>query len=178
MDLGPDQNQFKFVHSDVPGKEFKHGHPRRWPSRGTSSSSRTPVPGDGRFRLLKVEERDVLNERINVTERQKFALIEDLKENKKGDKFEIPRRMPDAEAPKFVRRDRTAVLELRGRRLRPANRSRSRSASPSPCRLTLPRRTVFLKEVTDDSVTVEFADESGQKQTVVIPKGGFPDLKL
>jgi hypothetical protein len=47
-------------------------------------------PFQFRFRLKAVEERVVVNERTNVESKEKFAIVEDLKPNLKGNVYEIP----------------------------------------------------------------------------------------
>jgi len=174
MDIGPAQNQFKYLHQDAPGKTFTMGM-NQMAGPGDILQFKDPGPGDGRWKLLRIEEREELNERIGMKERNKFAVIEEQKENKKGDVFEVPRRMPRAMQPQHIRRDRKATLELRaiGFAGKPfIVEERTPFALPPGAA----EKKFFLKEVTDDSLVVEAAGDGGQKQEVVIPKGQFPSL--
>jgi hypothetical protein len=174
MDIGPGQNQFKFIHQDVRGKQFGMGM-NQMVAPGGMLEFKDPGPGDGRFKLLKVEEREVKNERINIVEKKKFAIIEDQKANKKGDVFEIPRNMPNAVKKDHIRRDRKASLELRaiGFTGKPfLVEERTAFALPPGA----PEKNYFLKEVTDDGVVVVVAGAGGQKEEVTIQKGQFPNV--
>ena len=174
MDIGADQNQFKYIHQDRPGKQIGMGM-NQMAKPGDILGFKEPGAGDGRWKLLKVEEKEMMNERTKTMETLKFAVIEEQKANKKGDVFEVPRKMPNAEKPKHIRRDRKAVLELRaigftGKTFKVEERTTF--ALPPGGKV----KNYFLKEVTDESATVVIAEEDGQKKTVVIPLGQFPDL--
>jgi len=174
MDLGPKQNQFKFLHQDVQGKQFGMGM-NQMAGPGDMLEFKDPGPGDGRFKLLRIEEREEMNDRIKVLEKNKFAIIEDQKENKKGDVFEVPRKMPKAVQRQHIRRDRKASLELRaiGFTGKPFVVEERRAFALPP---GAAEKKYFLKEVTDEAVVVEVMGEGGQKREVVIPKGQFPNL--
>lgn len=174
MDVSPTENQFKYRHQDSGDKEFRMGI-EQMAKPGDILMFKDPGPGTDRWKLLGIEERKEMNERTKVMETRKFASIEDQKPNKKGDKFEVPRKIPRANLPNFVRRDRTAVLELRaigflGKPFKVEERT-SFALPPGTA-----EKNCFLKEVTDDSVVVEIDGEGGQKRNIVIPKGQFPDL--
>lgn len=174
MDIGPAQNQFKYMHQDKGRKQIGMGM-NQMVKPGDILQFKEAGPGDGRWKLLKIEERQELNERINVNETNKYAIIEDLKENKKGDTFEVPRKMPRAVQPQHARYDRKASLELRaiGFTGKPfLVEERTAFALPPGS----PEKNYFLKEVTDDAVVVQMAGDGGQQQEVVIPKGQFPNL--
>lgn len=174
-DLGPEQNQFKLLHQAAPGREFKMGI-EQLAKPGDLIEFKDDGPGKGRFRLLKVEERMVRNESTKQDEPLKFATIEDLKPNKKGDTFEIPRKMANRVKPDFIRRDRTAVFDLRA-----AGHEGQTFEVEERTEFALPpgaaTKEFFLKEVTDDAVTVEIREAGSNPREVTIPKGGFPNLK-
>jgi hypothetical protein len=174
-DLGPDQNQFKLLHAAAPGKEFKMGA-EQLAKPGDIIQFKEDGPGKNRFKLLAIEQREVQNERLNLKELQRFAVIEDQKPNKQGDKFDIPRKMPERLRPQFVRRDRTAVLELKaaGYEGQPF-KVEERTAFALPPGNT--NQHFFLKQVTDEAITVEVRDPAGPKAEFTIPKGGLPNLK-
>lgn len=174
-DLGPAQNQFKLLHSAAPGAEFKMGM-EQLAGPGDMIQFRQDGPGKDRFKLLAVEERMVLNENINQKELQKFAVVEDQRPNKKGDKFDVPRKMPDRVKPQHIRRDRTAVFELKAAGYE-GKTFEVEERTPFALPPGATEKGFFLKEVTDDAVTVEIRDPAGSPREVTIPKGGFPDLK-
>lgn len=133
-------------------------------------------PLAGRFKFLEIEERQVKNERLNIDETLQFLKFEDLKENKRGEQYEVPNRFPKAQIDEYLHYDRTAVLELRavgfeGDEFRVEERTR----------FSLPPDgdddRYLLKEVTPEQITVEFEDE-GETRSVTIPKGGLPDFDL
>ena len=174
MDIGPGQNQFKYMHQSKPGKQWSMGMNQQ-AGPGDILEFREPGPGDGRWKMLNVEERQEMNKSTKVVETLKFAIIEDQKENKKGDKFEVPRKMVRANRGKFARFDRKATLELRaiGFAGKPfVVEERTACALPPGAA----EKKYFLKQVSDDSVVVEVEGDGGQKQEVVIPTGRFPNL--
>lgn len=133
-------------------------------------------PMKGRFKFLKFEERTERNERLNIDEQVKYALFEDLSENKKGKQYEIPSRLPTAERPKWIQYDRTAFLDLQA-----VGESGKVFEVVEGNTFSLPSgsedKDYLLKEVTPESIVVEWGDE-GAKQEVLIPRGGLPDFNL
>lgn len=166
-DFGANQFQFKF-YDDANKEGLRHKNPV---AAGGNIFDEGPVAG--RFKLIEVQERNVRNERLNIDQLQKFAVIEDLKPNKKGDRFEIPRTIPRANIPQLQRFDRKAVLDLRAAGFSGKEfKVEERTAFALPP--DAPEKKFTLKEVTPDSVTVEWQDEKGQARSVHIPKGGTP----
>lgn len=166
-DFGPNQYQFKFF-----DKANLEGIRTRNPV-AAGGNIFDEGPAAKRFRLVEVQERDVRNERLNIVQKQKFAVIEDGKENKKGDRFEMPRELPKAEYPKHYRYDRKAVFDLRA-----AGFAGKEFEVEERTTFALPpgaaEKKFMLKEVTPESVTVQWQDEKGETKSVTIPKGGTP----
>jgi hypothetical protein len=126
-----------------------------------------------RFKFTGLEEREVRSERTGLVEKVKFALYEELKPNKKGDKYESRARLPDAELEANAYYDRIAVLDLRaigyeGKEFKVEERTKF--ALPPDA----PEKNYLLKKVTPEGIEVEYTDAAGQTQTQEIPKGGTP----
>lgn len=134
-------------------------------------------PLKNRFKLIEIEERQVFNDRLNIEETLKFMIFEDLKENKKGKKYEVPNRFPRAAREKFMHYDRTAVLELLA-----LNYDGEEFRVEEGTRFTLPPdgddAAYFLKEVTPEQIIVEWEGEDAEVQTIEIPHGRLPDVKF
>jgi len=176
-----DKNVFKCLDSRCRGKEFGMDMQKAVGVGDVcefKDSRSVKCPLSGRFKLVKIEERTEKNERTGVEKTMKYATMEDLKPNNKGITFEVPRRMTNTQKPKFVRYDRTAVFELKAAGLQGKKfkvEERTAFALPPGAQ----NKNFFLKEVTDDHVTVEVRDASGAAtQTLTIPKGGLPDIDL
>ncbi|MCU0795501.1 MAG: thrombospondin type 3 repeat-containing protein [Akkermansiaceae bacterium] len=129
-----------------------------------------------RFKFLKVEDRTVRNERLNIDEQMQFAIVEDQRENKKGMIHEIPNRIPRPDRPKFRKYDRSAVFELGA-----IGQEGKEFKVEENTRFALPQdgkeKTYLLKEVTPEKVVIEW-EEDGETRSVEIPKGGLPDIDL
>lgn len=133
-------------------------------------------PLKGRFKFTGFEEREVKNERLNITEKIKFAKFEDTSENKEGRKYEIPNRLPRAQRQNWVQYDRTAFLDLQA-----VGEGGKVFEVVEGTRFALPsggeEKNYLLKEVTPESIVVEWEEEGAQKN-VTIPKGGLPEFDL
>ena len=129
-----------------------------------------------RFKFLRVEDRTVRNERLNIDEQLQFGIYEDQRENKKGRTYEVPNRMPRAEKPNHRNFDRTAVLELRA-----LGQEGAEFKIEENTRFALPAdgkdKTYLLKEVTPEKVVIEW-EQDGETLSVEIPKGGLPEIDL
>lgn len=125
-------------------------------------------PFKDRFIFLRIEDREVFNERTNITENLRFALYEDLRPNKKGKPYEIPNRLPEAEEPKYYHYDRTAVLELRA-----VGEQGKEFKVEENTRFSLPsgdgEMGYLLKRVTPDEIEIEW-EVDGETRSRVIPK--------
>jgi hypothetical protein len=127
----------------------------------------------GRFKFTGIVEKEVTSERTNLTQKVKFAQYEELKENKKGDKYESQYGLPDAQLEASAYHDRIAVLELRaigyeGKEFKVEERTRF--ALPPDAK----EKAYFLKKVTPEGVEVEYTDPSGETKTLEISTGGTP----
>ena len=123
-----------------------------------------------RFKFTGMTEREMTSERTGLTQKVKFAQYEDLKENKKGEKYESQANLPEAELANKAYYDRTAVLDLRaigfeGKEFKVEERTKF--ALPPDA----PEKKYILKKVTPGSIEVEYTDAQGQTQTKEIAKG-------
>jgi len=124
-----------------------------------------------RFKFTGLEERKVKSERTGLEQNVKFALYEELKPNKKGDKYESQAGLPDAELEAKAYYDRIAVLDLRaigfaGKEFKVEERTKF--ALPPDA----PEKNYMLSKVTPQGVEVTYTDADGKTQTREIPKGG------
>jgi hypothetical protein len=124
----------------------------------------------GRFKFTGIIEKEVTSERTNLTQMVKFGQYEDLKPNKAGDKYESQYGLPDAQLTASAYYDRFAVLDLQavgyaGQEFKVEERAAF--ALPSDA----PEKNYFLKQVTPDSIVVEYKDADGATQTKEIKKG-------
>ena len=110
----------------------------------------------GRFKFLGFTERQVTSERTKLVQNVKFAEYEDLKSNKKGERYESQYGLPDAELTKKAYYDRTAVLEFIGKEFEVEERRKFR-LPPDPA-----GEEFFLKQVTPERIVVEFAGADGK----------------
>ncbi|MCW1922945.1 hypothetical protein OKA05_10315 [Luteolibacter arcticus] len=126
-----------------------------------------------RFKFTGLEERDFTSEKTKLTQKVKIALYEELKENKKGTKYESRAGLPDAELEANAYHDRIAVLDLKaigfgGKEFKVEEMTKF--ALPPDA----PTKDYLLKKVTPAGIEVEYADKDGKTQTLEIPKGGTP----
>ncbi|BCX46529.1 conserved hypothetical protein [Haloferula helveola] len=125
-------------------------------------------PFKDRFKFTGIEERKVRNERLNVDETLRFGLFEDLKENKKGEKYEVPNRVPKAQKPDYYHYDRTAILELNA-----VGEGGKQFKVEENTKFSLPsggeEKNYLLKRVTPDEIEVEW-DADGETKSLVIPR--------
>jgi hypothetical protein len=110
----------------------------------------------GRFKFLGFTERQITSERTKLTNNVKFAEYEDLKHNKKGERYESQYGLPDAQLTQSAYYDRTAVMEFEGTAFKVEERTK----------FSLPPGgedgEFFLKQVTPDRIVVEFAGSDGK----------------
>jgi len=124
----------------------------------------------GRFKFTGIIEKEVVSERTKLKQMVKFGQYEELKENKKGEKYESQYGLPDAQLEASAYHDRTAVLDLRaigyeGKEFKVEERTRF--ALPPDGK----DKAYLLKKVTPESIEVEYNDASGTPQTLEIKKG-------
>jgi hypothetical protein len=110
----------------------------------------------GRFKFLGITERLVTSERTKLIQKVKFAQYEDLKPNKKGERYESQYGMPDAQLTENAYYDRTAVMEFEGKEFKVEER-RKFSLPPDG-----EDREFFLKQVTPERIVVEFKGADGK----------------
>lgn len=127
----------------------------------------------GRFKFTGIIEKEIVSERTKLAQKVKFGQYEDLKANKKGEKYESQYGLPDAQLTASAYYDRIAVLDLQaigyeGKEFKVEERTAF--ALPPDA----PEKNYFLKKVTPDSIEVEYKDAAGATQTQEIKKGGTP----
>jgi hypothetical protein len=136
---------------------------------GTKLSNRVSAvemlaPGDvffrdgemaGRFKFLGIVEKEVTSPRTGLTRYVKLAQYEDLKPNKKGERYESQYGLPDAQLEASAYHDRTAVMEFQGKEFKVEERTR----------FSLPPggggQEFFLKQVARDRIVIEFMGADG-----------------
>lgn len=110
----------------------------------------------GRFKFLGIVEKEVTSERTKLTQIVKFAQFEDLKTNKKGERYESQYGLPQAQVTPSAYFDRTAVLEFEGKEFKVEERTG----------FTLPPGgeggEFFLKQVTPERIVVEVMGADGK----------------
>ncbi|MCU0776928.1 MAG: thrombospondin type 3 repeat-containing protein [Akkermansiaceae bacterium] len=134
------------------------------------------APEANRFKLLGSEQRKELNKKINVEMDVTIVKIEDQRPNKKGDVYEFPAPLADDERKNaFVQYDRTAVFSLEalglGGKEFKVEENTAFALPPDAA-----EKNYLLKSVTPETVTVEYADPAGNRATVTIGKGSFPNM--
>ena len=107
----------------------------------------------GRFKFLGIVEKEVVSERTKLKHIVKFAQYEDLKPNKKGERYESQYGLPEAGLTRSAYYDRTAVLELEGKEFKVEERTG----------FTLPQGgDFFLKQVTPERAVVQLRGVDGK----------------
>jgi hypothetical protein len=106
-----------------------------------------------RFKFLGIVEKEVVNERTKLSRLVKFAQYEDLKPNKKGERYESQYGLPDAQLTQNAYYDRTAVMESKGREFGIDEGTRFMFAQGG---------LFLLKQVTPEKVVVEFKGADGK----------------
>jgi hypothetical protein len=133
-------------------------------------------PEAKRFKVVGSEPRKVMNPRTKSETDVTIVIIEDLRHNKKGLKYEFPSPLADDERKnEYVQFDRTAVFSLEalglGGREFQVEENTAFALPPDAA-----EKDYFLKSVTPDNVTVEYTDANGARATVQIAKGALPDM--
>ena len=126
-----------------------------------------------RFKFTGIEEREVQSERTGLAQKVKFALYEDLKANKPGEKYESQAGLPEAELEAKAYYDRIAVLDLRaigyaGKEFKVEEKTKF--ALPPDAA----EKNYLLKKVTPAGIEVEYTDAGGKTETREIPKASTP----
>jgi hypothetical protein len=126
-----------------------------------------------RFKLLGSEVRKEMNKATGVEKEVTWARIEDQRPNKKGKVYEIPAPLSEDRKLEHAKFDHTAVfsLEALGLSGKEFKVEENTSFALPPTAAT---KDYLAKEVTPDSVIVEYSAPDGTKKTVDIKKGGMP----
>lgn len=123
-----------------------------------------------RFKFVKLEEKEVVNSRTNLTEKNLFVTVEDQRPNKKGVTYEIPSGMREAQKPDYFQYDRTAVFTLEA-----MSQSGKEMKVEENTRFSLPadavKKEYLLKKVTPEAIVIEYTDSEGKTSTYTIAKG-------
>ncbi len=126
-----------------------------------------------RFKFLGSEEREEMSERTNSPSKVTMARIEDQQENKKGTIYEFPAPLPRQRAGDFTKYDRTAIFSLEA-----LGQEGKEFKVPENMSFGLPvdsaTKNYKVKEITVESVTIEYTDGEGEAKSVTITKGSTP----
>lgn len=129
----------------------------------------------GRFKLIGHAERKEMNKAINVEETIIYARIEDMKDNKSGNIYEIPAPLSVAKQNAFIQHDRSAVLVLQA-----LGKAGKEIVIEENTRFALPadadKKQYLLKSVSPDKIVVEYPGPDGNPIPVEILKGSLPRL--
>lgn len=121
----------------------------------------------GRFKFIGFVEREVLSEQTGLTQLRKAAIYEDLKSNKKGDRYESQSFLPKSQIETSAYRDRTAVLKLMLSGQEGVEfKLEERTWFSIP--LGSGEKRFFLKQVAEDSAVIEYAGPDGDTRSRVI----------
>jgi hypothetical protein len=163
-DIGADQYQFKYLDRDQAGRqsanrtEFIAPGTKFFPAGAAAN----------RFELLAVKDVEQKNPSSGIVELVKVATIRDLKPNKGGETFEVPRQMRNKAV--YDRMDRSAVLTLKAIG-EGANQFKVEENTSFSLPSGQPEKPFKLLKVTAESIEVEYPAVDGSRATVVIPKG-------
>ncbi len=126
-----------------------------------------------RFKLLGSEKRMEKSERTNSEKEVTIVRIEDQQENKKGTIYEFPAPLAAQRAGDFTKYDRTAIfsLEALGQEGKEFKVQENMTFGLPTDSAT---KNYKVKDVTADSVTVEYTDPEGETKSVTITKGSTP----
>ncbi len=162
--IGPQQYQFKYADSTDASKTY-----RTKEFIGDGGTLFTEGPCKDRFRLKKVETKTTQNEKTGINETIEWAFIEDLRPNKVGRIYEIPRRLRDSDLNKYYQYDRTAVLNLAA-----IGEGGKEFEVEEYTSFSLPfnkgDKKYRLILVSPESITVEWKDADGKTQQLEIKK--------
>lgn len=113
----------------------------------------------GRFKFLRIEEREVKSQRTGLVQRVKFAIYEDQRPGKAGTLYESQAGLPEAELESRAYHDRTATLR---------NRDQEFEVEEG-MKFTVPGdpegTEYLLKAVTKDRIVVEHTGPDGETVT-------------
>lgn len=126
----------------------------------------------GRFKLLGSEKRKEHNEKLGADMDVTIVRIEDQKENKKGTIYEFPSPLSEQRASDFTKYDRTAILSLQALG-QEANEFKVEENMTFGLPTDGTEKKYKVKEVSADSVTVDYTDADGTEKSVKIAKGAM-----
>lgn len=133
------------------------------------------APMANRFKLLGSEVVREVNRSTNTEMDITYVRIEDQKENKKGTVYKLPAPLAEGRLKEFLQYDRTAIFSLEALGKNGVEfKVEENTAFGLP--VESPKKDFLLKKVTPESVTVEYTNAQGERKTVMINKGGLPQL--
>lgn len=169
---GDGKGKYPFLYEDSKGAKNK------------TSNDQMMGPGDiffgtgamaNRFKMLGTETRKEFQTSINQELDVTYARIEDQRPNKKGTIYEFPAPLQDLRKNQYLKYDRTAIFTLQA-----LGKGSTEYKVEENTLFALPldgaKKTYLLKQVTPESVTVEYSTPEGEKKSVVIKKGSFPEM--
>jgi hypothetical protein len=126
----------------------------------------------GRFKLLGSETRRQFNESTKIETDVNIVRIEDQSKNKMGTIYEFPAPLSPQLAPKYTKYDRTAILSLEALGMS-GNEIKVEENMTFALPPTAAKKEYKVKEVTPESVTIDYPAADGQTKTVKITKGNM-----
>lgn len=167
-----DNGKFSFSYEDNRNNIIKTGMDRLI---GPDDLFFDKPPVKDRFKLLGSEVITELNPRTNFESEVTIVRIEDQRPNKKGTIYRIPAPLTEARKNEHLKYDRTAVFSLEalglgGKEIK-VEENTTFALPPDA-----PTKDFLLKEVTPNSVVVEYPAADGSRKTVDIGKGSLPRL--
>ncbi|MES2476846.1 MAG: Amuc_1099 family pilus-like system protein [Verrucomicrobiota bacterium] len=165
-----DQGELSFNYLDSQKRENKTGAANQIAPGGLFFEAGVMK---GRFKLLGSEVRKEMSERTKAEMEVTIVRIEDQQPNKKGVIYEFPAPLPLQRAGDYTKYDRKAIFSLEalgqeGKEFKVDENMTFGLPSDSPT------KNYKVKEVTVDSVTVEYTEGEGEPKSVTITKGNTP----
>jgi len=127
-------------------------------------------PMKDRFKFVASEKRKQMNEQLNVEVELTIVTVEDQKPNKVGMRYEIPAQFRRADAAKFAKFDRTAILTLEALGLEGQEikvEEFSSFALPPDAK----EKAFKLTQITKEAIVIEHIKSDGKTETYTILKG-------
>lgn len=164
----------KFPFSYVDNKNNRLKTPAEAPA-GPGDLFFDKAPLQNRFKMVGSELIKKLNEKINMEMEVTIVTVEDQRPNKKGKLYKIPAPLPEDRRNEHLQYDRTAVfsLEALGLNGKEFKVEENTAFALPPGAAT---KEYLVKEVTPNSVVVEYPDQGGTRKTVEITKGTTPTI--
>ncbi|MCX6875740.1 MAG: thrombospondin type 3 repeat-containing protein [Verrucomicrobia bacterium] len=166
----PDGDKFTFKYGDTAG------------GKNQTKTGITVKPGElffadgvmkNRFKYLGMDKRMEMNNATHTEMEVIYAKIEDQIPNKKGALYEIPQ-FPEGRIQEFSKYDRSAILSLEAIGSE-GKKETIKENTTFGLPFDSPKKDYLLKKVTPEQIEVEYPDTKGEKKSVTIRKGAFPE---